>query len=249
MRSQDQVGQGVRAVSAFASGTETLGATLTHVVRVAVNAVAPAEFAGITMLVDGSPSTAVFTDERAPELDTVQYETGIGPCLDAFRTSEINVIVDTERDDRWRPFSEACAAVGVRSTLSMPLVTDNEGVGALNFYSLEPGSFTSADIAQAQHFSSLAAITLVNAQAYQDARHLSEHLNEAMKSRSVIEQAKGILMAGGAKSPDDAFQMLVRVSQRENRKLRQVAMELVDRVQKREKPAACAPPVGTADRR
>lgn len=238
----DQVGQGVSAVSEFVSGAATLGETLKHVAELAVEAVQPAEFAGLTMLVDGKPSTAVFTDERSPEIDSSQYETGIGPCLDSFRNSEVNIIVDTEKDDRWPPFSEACAARGIRSTLSMPLVTDNEGIGALNFYGLEPDSFSQVHVAQAQLFASLAAITLVNAQAYWDARQLSEHLNEAMKSRSVIEQAKGILMAGGAKSADEAFQMLVRVSQRENRKLREVAIELVERVQTREKSSGNSAP-------
>lgn len=60
------------------------------------------------------------------------------------------------------------------------------------------------------------------------------HLDEAMRSRAVIEQAKGILMARSQLSPDEAFDMLRRVSQRENRKLRDIAADLVERTQKGE---------------
>jgi AmiR/NasT family two-component response regulator len=64
-----------------------------------------------------------------------------------------------------------------------------------------------------------------------EARQLNDHLTEAMESGATIEQAKGILMAAGGRSPDDAFNILVRASQRENRKLRDLALEIVQRVQ------------------
>ncbi len=77
---------------------------------------------------------------------------------------------------------------------------------------------------------------LANAQAYWDARHLSEQLGQAMQFRAVIEQAKGVLMATGGRNADEAFQLLVRASQRENRKLRDVAADLVERAQQRRPP-------------
>ncbi len=75
---------------------------------------------------------------RAPEIDSAQYETGIGPCLDAFRHQEVFRIDDTTKDDRWPPFSEAAAAHGIHSTVSLPLVANHEGLGALNLYSRSP---------------------------------------------------------------------------------------------------------------
>jgi AmiR/NasT family two-component response regulator len=71
---------------------------------------------------------------------------------------------------------------------------------------------------------------LANAAAYWSAFELSENLSEAMKSRAVIEQAKGILMAGSPKlDADGAFDLLRRASQRENVKLREIAQRIVDR--------------------
>jgi AmiR/NasT family two-component response regulator len=60
-----------------------------------------------------------------------------------------------------------------------------------------------------------------------DAHQLSENLDQAMQSRSAIDQAVGVMPSGGGHTPEEAFQMLVRASQRENRKLREIAEEIV----------------------
>ena len=243
MVSQDPLVQSLSSLSRFFVGDGTLKETLDRVTDLACAAVPRADMAGMTMLVDGRARTAVFTDEGAPEIDSAQYETGIGPCLDAFRHHEVLVIDDTTKDDRWTPFSEAAAARGIRSTMSLPLVANHEGVGALNFYSREPEAFSDQDVEVGSQFAGQAAIVLANAQAYWDAHQLSQDLATAMKSRAVIEQAKGILMGAQRCSSDEAFQILVRVSQRENRKLREVAEDLVSRVQQAKGPAT--PPTGS----
>ena len=63
-------------------------------------------------------------------------------------------------------------------------------------------------------------------------------MHQAMLSRSAIDQAIGIMMADGGRTPDEAFHLLVRASQRENRKLRDVAVEIVSRVAGRPVPAS-----------
>lgn len=227
MRPSEPLPQSLAALSRFFVGDGTLQETLDRVAHLAVAAVADAEMAGITMLVEGRAKTAVFTDDEAPQIDAAQYQTGVGPCLDAFRYQHVFRIDDTTKDDRWRPFSEAAAAYGVRSVLSMPLVAHHEGVGALNFYAREPDAFSTDDAELASQFATYAAIVLANAQAYWDAHQLSQGLSEAMKSRATIEQAKGILMGAQRCSADEAFQILVRASQRGNRKLRDIAEQIV----------------------
>ncbi|MDP9072079.1 MAG: GAF and ANTAR domain-containing protein, partial [Actinomycetota bacterium] len=193
-----------------------------------------ADMAGITMLVEGRPKTAVFTDETAVDIDAAQYETGVGPCLDAFRHQEVFRIDSTDKDDRWPAFCESAASYGIKSTLSVPLVANHEGVGALNLYSREEGAFSEDHERVAQTFAAQAGIALANAQAYWDAYQLSQNLSEAMKSRATIEQAKGILMGARRCDADEAFQILVRASQRENRKLREVAEQIVRNTAQRE---------------
>ena len=216
-------------MSRFFVGDATLRATLQQVSQLACDTVPPAAMVGITMLVEGRASTAVFTDEEATEIDSAQYETGVGPCLDAFRHQQVYRIDDTERDRQWPPFSKAAASRGMRSSMSLPLLARHDGIGALNFYAQEPNAFSDDDVEVGLQFAAYAAIVLANSQAYSDARQLGEDMAQAMKSRAAIEQAKGILMGAQRCSPDEAFQVLVRASQRENRKLRDIAEEVVAR--------------------
>jgi hypothetical protein len=53
-------------------------------------------------------------------------------------------------------------------------------------------------------------------------------LQEAMRSRAQIEQAKGILMRDYGCTADEAFQRLVNASNRTNRTLRDIARALVE---------------------
>ncbi|MDQ4132095.1 MAG: GAF and ANTAR domain-containing protein [Actinomycetota bacterium] len=236
MESQDPLARSLAALSRFFVGEGSVKETLDRVAALAEQAVPAAEMTGITMVVEGRAKTAVFTDDEAPEIDSAQYETGIGPCLDAFRHQQMLTIHDTLKDGRWGPFNEAAAAHGVRSTLSLPLVANHEGLGALNFYARTADAFSDQDVSVGSQFAAQAAIVLANAQAYWDAHQLSEDLATAMKSRAVIEQAKGILMGAQRCGADEAFQILVRASQRENRKLRDIADDIVIKTQQPRSP-------------
>jgi GAF domain-containing protein len=114
----------------------------------------------------------------------------------------------------------------VRSTLSLPLNTEDSILGALNLYSRQTGAFDGNDQIVSV-FVAHAATSLANSHAYWAAQTLSEQLQEALESRAVIEQAKGVLIAGHRVDPDDAFEMLKVRSQHENRKLRDVATGIV----------------------
>lgn len=82
-------------------------------------------------------------------------------------------------------------------------------------------------------FADQACIALANAQVYWDARQLNENLSQAIESRETISQAVGILIAAGGRTPGAAFQVLVNASQRENRKVRDIAEEIVARTVER----------------
>lgn len=236
MTHDESIGQGLAALAQFFVGDSTLGSTLDRVARLAVGSLPGADLAGITMVVDGKPATAVFTNQDAPDIDSAQYRTGMGPCVDAWQNRRINRIDAMARDERWPAFAAACLDHGVHSTLSLPLIVKDESLGALNFYAHREEAFGPADEVNGGAFATQAAIVLANTQAYWDARALAENLTQAMATRAVIEQAKGVLMAAGGRTPDDAFDALVQISQRENRKLRDVATEIVARAQEQPGP-------------
>lgn len=232
-RNEDGSGDGLAALSQFFISDGTLGDTLLRVAELACEA-APADMAGLTLLVEGRASTGVFTDLEAVEIDQDQYGTGRGPCLDAFRNRLVYRIDLTTDETRWPEFARAAAAHGINSTLSLPIIARGEALGALNLYSRKPVAFDEDSASRLADFVRQAAIVLANAQVYWDARNLSENLNQAMRSRATIDYAVGIVMAHGGRSPEEAFQVLVRASQRENRKLREIAAEIVERAARRE---------------
>jgi GAF domain-containing protein len=135
-----------------------------------------------------------------------------------------------EAQRRYPDFAAACANHGVRSTLSLPVMSQGSTLGALNLYAREPTSFSSDDEQALTAFGMTAGVLVANSKAYWGAYELSQQLDEAMSSRSVIEQAKGILMAGAPDlDADGAFEMLRRASRRENVKLRTIAQRIVER--------------------
>jgi putative methionine-R-sulfoxide reductase with GAF domain len=204
---------------------EQLDATLTRVSNLAVAEIPGCDMAGITLIRDGKPVTAAFTDPEAPEIDTAQYASGEGPCLDAFRHNKIYTIADTRSETRWLAFTECARSHGILSTLSLPLLVNRDALGALNLYSRTSEAFFEEDTPML--FAMHAAVVLANAQAYWAAHALSNQLQVALSSRSVIERAKGIVMARFRCSDDDAFARIAKESQNTNTKLRDVAQAII----------------------
>ena len=151
----------------------------------------------------------------------------------AFRNQQIYRIDDTSSDPRWPEFAAAALGHGIHATLSVPLAARRVGLGALNLYAESPRAFNGEHEKAVLVFAEQASIALANAQVYWDARELSENLSEAIKSREVISQAVGIVMSAGGRTPDEAFQVLASASQRENRKVRDIAADIVTRTMER----------------
>jgi GAF domain-containing protein len=184
----------------------------------------------VTLGRDGRVSTYGATHPVAERLDSYQYEAGEGPCLEAVRTGEPFVIRSFETETRWPRYIPRARAEGAVSSLSLPLGTTAGVAGALNLYALTPAqAFSDEDFAIAGRCAAQAAVVLQNAYTYHRTRDLVDELQEAVASRDLIGQAKGILMAHVHCGPDEAFHMLRRESQQRNVKLREVAAEVIDR--------------------
>ena len=217
---------GLTALTQFVMTDGTLDDALLRLAELACKVV-PADMAGIILLADGRPATGVFTDPQAAELGIAQGGAD-GPCRESFRRRQVCRIDSTYTEQRWPEFTAAAVAHGVTATLSVPLAACGERLGVLALYS-RTGPFTDEAVLQAENFAAPASVLLANIQAYWDARQLAERLQRAMRSRATIEHAVGILMARGGGTAEEAFQLLVRASQRENRKLRDIAASIVDR--------------------
>lgn len=164
--------------------------------------------------------TVAASDELPREVDRLQYETGQGPCLDSLYAQATVRVSDMAREERWPRFGTRAAALGVGSMLAVQLYVDGGDLGALNLLSTETDAFDDESEHVGLVFASHAAVAMASAQQ-------NEQLRQGLATRDLIGMAKGVLMERFKISGDRAFSVLVRTSQHENRKLREIAEELV----------------------
>lgn len=211
---------------------ETLTSVLDLVVDLTEKALASANGVSVTMILDDRYSTAAQSHDWVLRIDTLQYEASAGPCLSAAEERKLYRIDDVAIEDRWPDFCRAATAEGVKSVLSIPFIPLNEPIGALNVYSYTAAAFDDVQEQVANLLAQQAAIVLANSKAFAGAEELNVQLREALGSRDVIGQAKGIIMERERVSAETAFDILKGLSQRANRKLRDVAQEVVASVEK-----------------
>jgi putative methionine-R-sulfoxide reductase with GAF domain len=196
---------------------DTVEDTLRTICSLAVETVEGCEHAGVWLLRGAVFETPASTGDVPRVVGLVQSETGEGPCVDALRDHAAVHVDDLATDDRWPAFTpRAVDRTGVRSILSCRLFVESDTIGALSLYSTRPGAFDEEAVRYGVVFAAHAAMALSGAQRL-------EGQEIAIRSRDVIGQAKGILMARQGVSEDRAFDMLRRASQRLNVKLRDVA--------------------------
>jgi len=195
-------------------------AKLRSIVSAAVVNIDGADLAGITLVTrNASLSTPAATDQLVRTIDRVQYEVREGPCLSA-AWERITVRADDLRTEtRWPEFARRAVDLGVQSMLAFQLYVRDEVMGSLNLYSRRASAFNDEDENVGLPFASHAAVAMVGAQH-------ENNLIAALAGRDIIGQAKGILMERYQITETAAFAVLVRTSQYNNRKLRDIAETL-----------------------
>ncbi len=218
-------------------GETDINRVLERVAELAKRTIPGAREVSVTLIRGGKDAhTAAFTGDLALRLDEWQYEHGHGPCLDAAASTTTLSVPDMTTESRWPDWSDRAVKAGAHSSLSIGLPIEEAVSGALNIYATAPEAFDDDAVILAQTFSGYAAVALANAHLYNAQATLAHHMEAAMASRAVIEQAKGIIMGERRCSPDEAFAILTEVSQDTNRKLRDVAAALVARAMGNPKP-------------
>ncbi len=207
---------------------ETVSGLLEIIVTVAVAAVAGVDAASVSLLVGaaGRFETTSASSEVIRVVDESQYQGGEGPCVEAIRTGQ--EVTFERASGRWPMFAAAASAAGMASVWSLPLQVRDRTTGALNLYSAGGAPPGDATVGIARGLAGQASAVLANAAALTSAQMANRQLQEALETRDMIGQAKGVLMARERMSADQAFDVLRRASQRSHRKLRDVAAEIVD---------------------
>jgi GAF domain-containing protein len=217
---QDALAVKLRDLSLMLQDQDDVDATLDALLHAAVDTVPGAGFASISS-VEGRREvrTLAATSDVARGVDQAQYDTGQGPCLDSLYERATVRVPDMAGEDRWPDFATRARQLGVGGMLAIQLYVRGNDLGALNLHSEQAGTFDDESEHVGLLFASHAAIALVGAQTEQT-------LRQGLDTRDLIGQAKGILMERHKLSADQAFRLLVHVSQNTNRKLRDIAEDL-----------------------
>jgi GAF domain-containing protein len=210
-----------------ASG-EPLNEVLKRTVELAKTVLRVPIEASVTLIDSQGATTPAFTGQTAMDLDETQYELGYGPCLAAAEAGQLVSIPDMATDTRWPQFTAGAQTKGVASSLSVPLPVQRQVIGALNLYSSEEHAFADEVIELAEQFGDYAAVAIAHTTLYMSNRELAAQMTQAMHSRAVIEQAKGVLIGQRRCDADEAFNILAGLSQHSHRKLRDVAKAVVE---------------------
>ncbi|NRN66498.1 Two-component system response regulator [Kibdelosporangium sp. 4NS15] len=225
----DEVTDAMSALTAALENRSDTSQMLDAVCAEAVRVVPGADMASVTVVENQGARTAAFTDRRAVEIDKVQYEAADGPCLRAAATGEIvRVSLRTARA-LWPDFVATAQRMGVGSHLAAPLSVDEQLSGAINLFGFGDHGFEEIDSQLLALYTTIVTFGLRTTRRYRETCELAGHLEVAMRSRAVIEQAKGILMASHGIGEEEAIRRLVAESQDTNTKLRQIAADLVRR--------------------
>jgi GAF domain-containing protein len=197
------------------------------VVALAQATIAPADGVSVSLRRNGRLATVAATDQTILDMDTYQYATGEGPCLDASiegRAFQTQSLID---ERRWPAFTPSAHALGINAILSSPLRASKQPVGALNIYSRQPSAFASDDQKLASVFAIEASIILTEARVDVSAEDRATRFQSALLVRETIAQAQGVLMGREGISGDDAFTLLRTHSQLTGQPLFERAQEII----------------------
>lgn len=213
-------------------GQKLLGQPLVDVLHdvaeLAADRIPGVDCAAVALVEDDRTRTVAFTGGLAAALDERQYDRGFGPGLEAIRPGAVVRLDCTATATAYPGFAATARHQGVHSVLVLGLPTPEWVAGSLSLFrtSCAEPLDEGAEVA-ARLFAAHAAVTLANAALLASRERRSAHLEEAMKSRAVIEQAKGVVMATTSCTAEEAFRVLAQRSMNANRKLRDLAADVV----------------------
>jgi GAF domain-containing protein len=181
--------------------------------------------AGVSLAEDEAMRTVAAQSERAAALELIQEQYGVGPCVESQRMARPVLVFDlTDHPSRWKEFTKVAATVGVVSVAAIPIRLGGVGLGVLDLYHDSQHRWTIEEVRLADRLARMAASYAF--ELYR-VRRTTTHLQQALDSRVIIEQAKGMLAERMGITTDAAFGQLRARARDHNRPLRTVADAVV----------------------
>ncbi|MGW0891570.1 GAF and ANTAR domain-containing protein [Saccharopolyspora sp. NPDC002578] len=218
---------GLGELPSLLMATDAIDEVVWETAMLAVRASEDIDACGVTVLREGKAVSLLPAAAPYAELEERQYASDDGPAMEAMRSRQAVSVPDMAEDTRWGDYSQQASAVGVGSSLSLPLIAGEQVLGAITYYSNAPRSIPDEFLLE-QLIADLASTGLWCMLKHADKQQMSDQLQQALTSRADIDQAKGILIAQQGCSGDEAFDLLRQASQNRNVKLRDIAKQVVD---------------------
>lgn len=190
-----------------------------------------AEAAGLMLAGEtGALTVVASTSKESMLVELMQLRSGLGPCVECFQTGEVVAVESIATgSDRWPGFREAAAPQGFQSLHAVPLRLRGETIGTLNLFRAQPGLLSEDDAALARGLADIATIGILHERALRESDIAQQQLQQALNSRVVIEQAKGVIAQLHGLDMDGAFRSLRQYARNHGQPLREVAQGVVDR--------------------
>lgn len=170
------------------------------------------------------------TSEATSLVETMQLDAEQGPCWECFRTGRVSTVASLEADDpRWPEFARVARQQGFRSVHAIPLRLRDQTIGALNLLRVATGPLNARDVRAAQALADVATIGVLHARVVRETGFVRAQLQEALETRVVIEQAKGVLAQQHGVSTEEAFRLLRAHARSTGTKLSALARDVVAR--------------------
>ncbi|MBV8161856.1 MAG: GAF and ANTAR domain-containing protein [Acidimicrobiia bacterium] len=179
---------------------------------------------------EGDLRVVASSSETVRLLELFELQADEGPCVDCYRSGRAVVQPELDRaGDRWPHFAPKALEAGFGSVQALPMRLRDHSIGALNMFRVAKGPLSDDDVLLAQALADVATIAILQHRATRDAQLLNDQLTEALKSRIVIEQAKGIVAERAGVDMDEAFARLRRHARKHNLRLADVALDITTR--------------------
>jgi GAF domain-containing protein len=162
-------------------------------------------------------------------LELLQSQNDEGPCFECYHRATPVISEDLAAEtERWPTFAPAAVLKGFLSVHAVPMRVRGETIGSLSLFRSQTGCIAEQDIPLGQGLADIAAAALMQERAARQTRDVVSHLQGALSSRVIIEQAKGVLAERAGIGVDAAFARLRAYARNHNRRLSDVAREITD---------------------
>ncbi|MGY4712847.1 ANTAR domain-containing protein [Mycolicibacterium sp. CBM1] len=234
-------------LAGLVAGSRPLAAVLGEVAAFAARAIPGADGVGVALLnidaVDEMVDSIAVSAPFVGDIDRIQYTVlREGPCITAASQRRTVRSGSLGGEKLWPRFGPRVGRLGVHSVLALPMLVDDQVIGAISAYAFGKSVFGQDAAEIGELFAKPAAVAVYNARILARALALADRLQEALATRPIIDQAVGLIRGRTGRSADDALGYLRSASQAEQRKLVDVAQRVVDEAVSRARARTAAGP-------